>query len=73
MREEHHIIKYNLKEFKRSNDGIDYKCKVCNGTGLNVYKDGSDLTLWDGTYCDNCKGIGKLDFIDNITKNGVKK
>ncbi len=46
-------------------DGSKFDCKVCKGTG-NGYKianvDGSDIYTW----CIECFGEGKLDWIENI-------
>lgn len=50
------------------------KCSSCDGTGLNGVQDHIELVngyekvtdhAWDGSYCEDCKGIGYINIDDN--------
>ena len=48
--------------------GYYYKCKSCDGTGLDNYSTYKDLTLWDGQLlCKVCDGMGIFDWVENAT------
>jgi len=36
------------------------KCEKCDGLGLKGMLNKSDLTIWNGEYCDHCGGVGYL-------------
>ncbi len=58
-----------------ASSGNEYDCATCKGTGLsNWYKSDTGNITWDGvSYCDDCEGVGKLDWLDKIMGRTVKK
>lgn len=53
-----------IGEFK--NDGSEFICKKCKGTGLGQEND-------DLIFCEDCCGIGKFDWTENATGKKVSK
>jgi len=64
----------NLNNFPKDLENSFMFCKSCDGTGLGgLTKLNSIGTIsWDGiTYCDHCKGWGKIEWIEFIKKGFI--
>jgi len=49
------------------------KCHKCSGSGLKMNVCKNDITIWNGEYCDFCKGLGCVNKPKEIKKNIFKK
>jgi DnaJ-class molecular chaperone len=46
-------------------------CKICSGTGLQVFYH-DEIRTWDGmSYCDTCEGWGTIEWTEFV-KKGLK-
>ncbi len=45
------------------------KCPKCNGTGLKMNIHRYNITIWNGEYCDFCKGLGCINKPEEIKKS----
>jgi len=47
-----------MRKFLVVNNNEVIKCEKCGGTGLKLIIKKSDLSFWNGEYCEFCNGIG---------------
>lgn len=62
-----------MRNFLSTNNKQVVKCEKCNGLGLKMGLYKSDISIWNGEYCDECKGLGYIDKKQSIKRNFFEK